>query len=233
MSKTGLAACLLLAASAARANMTVYPMSAMIDETRQEATTLQVISKSEATQYVRVTVKRISRPATPYETEETPVGDPGIVVSPDKFALSAGVTRTVRIISLRTPEKEEAWRVYFEPVPTLDDGAEQPKETTRVNVNLVWGVLVRLMPAEQRPELLRSSDGSKLINKGNLRYGVLRVAQCANEDNCNWKKVDTSVYPGEELALPSGITPAALRVEYRLGASAPTTATLVAGASLK
>ena len=218
----------------ALANMTVYPMSNVIDNSEQEATTLQVLSKSEHTQYVRTVVKRISRPATDFETEMDPQGDPGIIVSPEKFVLPAGVTRTVRLISLSSPEKEEAWRVYFEAVPSLDEPeTDKHLEKTKVNVNLIWGVLVRLMPGAQHPEIARTGDGKELINKGNLRYGVLRVAQCAgaSDDTCRWQKVDKSVYPGEALALPAGVSSGAVKIEYRIGKSAPATTTLVAGAS--
>ncbi|GAB82510.1 hypothetical protein EB105725_25_00270 [Shimwellia blattae DSM 4481 = NBRC 105725] len=214
--------------------MTVYPMSSVIDNSEQEATTLQILSKSEQTQYVRTIVKRISRPATAFESEQDPQGDPGIIVSPEKFILPAGVTRTVRVISLNSPEKEEAWRVYFEAVPSLDEpDPDQKQDKTNVRVNLIWGVLVRLMPGAAQPQLARSSDGKELINKGNLRYGVLRVAQCtgSSDDSCRWQNVDKSVYPGEALALPSGITSGAVKIEYRLGKSAPETTTLVAGAS--
>ncbi|MBJ3813543.1 fimbrial protein TcfA [Shimwellia pseudoproteus] len=216
------------------ANMTVYPMSSVIDNSEQEATTLQVLSKSEHTQYVRTVVKRISRPATAFESEQDPQGDPGIIVSPEKFILPAGVTRTVRLISLRSPEKEEAWRVYFEAVPSLDEPEPDSKlEKTKVNVNLIWGVLVRLMPGVQQPEIVRSVDGKELINKGNLRYGVLRVAQCtgASDSSCRWQNVDKSVYPGEALALPAGVSSGAVKIEYRIGKSAPATTILAAGAS--
>lgn len=222
------------ASSDVLANMTVYPMSSVIDNREQEATTLQVLSKSEHTQYVRTIVKRISRPATAYEAEQDPQGDPGIVVSPEKFVLPAGVTRTVRLISLNAPEKEEAWRVYFEAVPSLDEpDPDEKQDKTNVRVNLIWGVLVRLMPAVAQPQLARSSDGKELINTGNLRYGVLRVAQCTgnSDDSCRWQSVDKSVYPGESLALPGGITSGAVKIEYRLGKSAPATTTLAAGAS--
>lgn len=223
---------LFLIISSAQANMTVYPMSAMIDETKQEATTIKILSRSQETQYIQATVKFISRPGSEFEKEQVPEGEPGIIVSPEKFILPAGVTRTVRVISSRSPQAEEAWRIYFEPVPAPNDDEDEDgdkTDKTRVKVNLIWGVLTRLMPAVPQPLLARSADGKQLQNKGNIRFGILRVAECPTRDTCSWKSVEQSVYPGETLALPAGMSSKPVRVEYRTGNKAPETMTLAPG----
>lgn len=224
----GLAAALMLVNTGCLANLTVYPISADIGP-GQEATTLQVLSKSPQTQYVRVGVKRILNPATPRETEVDVDSQQGLVVSPDKFALPAGATRTVRLISLATPQQEEAWRVYFEPVASLSEDEAPATQNAQVNLNLVWGVLVRLRPAVAQPQLARSADGSQLLNPGNVRLGVLKVGHCTPA--CRWQQIDRSVYPGEALMLPAGMSGGVVRVEYRDSAATPTTADLPAGAS--
>ncbi|MBI3311253.1 MAG: fimbrial protein TcfA [Serratia liquefaciens] len=218
---------LILVSTGSLANLTVYPISKDIGA-GQEATTLQVLSKSPQTQYVRVGVKRILNPATPRETEVDAASQQGLVVSPDKFALPAGATRTVRLISLATPQQEEAWRVYFEPVASLNDDDDKA-QNAQVNVNLVWGVLIRLLPAVIQPKMARSADGKELLNQGNVRLGILKVGHCTPA--CRWQQIDRSVYPGEALVLPAGMSGGVVRVEYRDGAATPVTADLPAGAS--
>ncbi|CAI1978987.1 putative fimbrial protein TcfA [Serratia quinivorans] len=225
---TGLAGVLMLISTCALANLTVYPISKDIGA-EQTATTLQVFSKSPQTQYVRVNVKRILNPATPLEKEVEAESQQGLVVSPDKFVLPAGATRTVRLITLVTPLREEAWRVYFEPVASLGDEDPDKSQKAQVNVNLVWGVLIRLLPAVAQPLLARSADGAQLLNQGNVRLGVLKVGLCSPV--CRWQQIDRSVYPGEALMLPAGMSGGVVRVEYRDSAATPVTADLPAGAS--
>ncbi|KJT89037.1 putative fimbrial protein TcfA [Salmonella enterica subsp. enterica serovar Heidelberg str. 76-0300] len=76
----------------ARANMLVYPMAAEINSSREEATSLFVYSKSDHVQYIRTRIMRIEHPGMPQE-KEVPAGndiETGLVVSPEKFALSPG-----------------------------------------------------------------------------------------------------------------------------------------------
>ncbi|RSV86547.1 fimbrial protein TcfA [Klebsiella aerogenes] len=225
---TGLAALLMAVSTASLANLTVYPITKDID-VGQKATTLQVYSKSPQTQYVRVSVRRILNPATPQEREEAAGSQQGLVASPERFVLPAGATRAVRLISLVTPTQEEAWRVYFEPVASPDDEMNDKAQNAKVNVNLVWGVLIRLLPGVARPQLARSADGTQLLNRGNVRLGILKVGHCMPA--CRWQQIDRSVYPGGALSLPPGMSGGALRVEYRTGTAAPVTADLPAGAS--
>ncbi|EOI7565935.1 fimbria/pilus periplasmic chaperone [Salmonella enterica subsp. enterica serovar Montevideo] len=126
----------------ARANMLVYPMAAEINSSREEATSLFVYSKSDHVQYIRTRIMRIEHPGMPQE-KEVPAGndiETGLVVSPEKFALSPGTKKTIRVISTQAPEREEAWRVYFEAVPELEDDPQAGgKQNSSVSVNLVWG----------------------------------------------------------------------------------------------
>lgn len=220
---TGIAAFLMVASTVCQANLTVYPITKDIG-VGQEATTLQVFSKSPQTQYVRVSVRRILNPATPQEKETAPGSQQGLVASPEMFVLPAGATRTVRLISLVSPQEEEAWRVYFEPVASPDDELKDGAQNVQVNVNLVWGVLIRLLPGVARPQLARSADGTQLLNRGNVRLGIMRVGRCTPA--CRWQQIDRSIYPGGTYSLPAGMTGGAVRVEYRTGTAAPVMADL-------
>lgn len=69
-------------------------------------------------QFIKVSIKRIERPATQFE-KETLIEDAvsrSLIATPDKFALASGSQRIIRLIPLQHPEKETAWRVYFEAV---------------------------------------------------------------------------------------------------------------------
>lgn len=220
---TAAAGCLMMAFCAipAQANMTVYPMATSISA-KEEATSLQVFSRSAKTQYVRTTVKHILHPGTPQE-KEVPVGSTeGLVVSPAKFVLAAGGSRTVRIIGVDSPAKEQAWRVYFEPVSALDSDEPPQADKTRLSVSLVWGILVHQLPLSPAPVLARSADGKTLSNTGNQRVGITRVAPVSGcQPSCSWTAFPASIYPDEQRALPGGITSGALRVEYRLSDTRP------------
>lgn len=163
----------------ARANMLVYPMAAEINSSREEATSLFVYSKSDHVQYIRTRIMRIEHPGMPQE-KEVPTGndiETGLVVSPEKFALSPGTKKTIRVISTQAPEREEAWRVYFEAVPELEDDPQADgKQNSSVSVNLVWGVLLRVSPSDPRPALV--TDGHHLLNTGNISSSSDPVLGC-------------------------------------------------------
>lgn len=91
----------------ARANMLVYPMAAEINSSREEATSLFVYSKSDHVQYIRTRIMRIEHPGMPQE-KEVPAGndiETGLVVSPEKFALSPG-TKKQYVLSVLRHRKE-------------------------------------------------------------------------------------------------------------------------------
>lgn len=207
---------IVLAALSVHANLTVYPMVATVDG-QSEATTVQVFSKSAQTQYVKATVKRIVHPATPQEREEIVNDADGLVISPQKFALPAGGNRKVRLISMNTPAREETWRVYFEPVPSLNNDGKPEADKTKVNVNLVWGVLVRILPSKPAPSLTLSHDGRVLLNNGNLRLFVIRVARCTPV--CKWQPINRSIYPSEQMPLLGNTSSKTFRLEYTEGRS--------------
>ncbi|WP_081069373.1 fimbrial protein TcfA [Burkholderia diffusa] len=219
-----LASSSLVTAANAFANMTVYPMSLAIDTAKAQTAQIRVYSKSDEVQYVKVSVKKVIEPATDRE-HELPVGvadGGGLVVSPQKFVLSGGASHVVRLISLARPQEETLYRVYFEPVTTLDDGADDTRAVKGdVSVNLVWGVLVRVLPVVARPRIEVVTPTS-IENRGNVRIGVLDIGRCQQAPtpvSCVWHAVDSSVYPGQSLSVPDDVVPhprSLLRVKYQV-----------------
>ncbi|MBD9646049.1 fimbrial protein [Pantoea sp. PNT02] len=190
---------------AAWANMSVYPMEVTLNN--QGAAQVQTLSQSGEAQFIRVSIKRIERPATPFEKEilvEDAVS-PSLIATPDKFALASGSQRIIRLISLQPPEKETAWRVYFEAVAAPDELKDKSPQnnniSNQVGINLVWGVLVHIPPRNARLSLTQSASG-EVKNAGTVRVVIREVAVCSKQhssSSCQWKKEHATVYPDETL----------------------------------
>ena len=209
------------------ANISVYPMVINMNGGTED-TSLQVSSKEDKTQYIRVTVKRIVHPATPEEREEGTTDDEsGLIVSPKKFILPAGTHYKVRLTRLSASEQEETWRVYFESIPAPSDTQGKLPDKTQVNINLIWGTLVRIIPTHTDAKLGLTHNGRQLYNAGNIHLNILRVAQCT--EICSWQSINKRIYPNEVLALPTKLSTSLIRVEYRYDNLLPQIINLSAG----
>ncbi len=205
------------------ANMLVYPMAATIGRDGGSSAQLRVYSKSEVTQYVKVSIKRVVDPATPREREVavSRVGSDAIAVSPAKFVLAAGGSRLVRVIPLGTPDKEALYRVYLQPVaaPTEEEAAASDTQgglAGQVDFSLIWAPLVHVMPKVSDPAL--SVSHGRLANIGNVRVGVLETGECRLEkdaSSCRWHKVERSVYPDQHIEIKNASQAPYLRIRYR------------------
>lgn len=203
------------------ANMLVYPMSLEIDGKEQRGQTLNVMSKSDRTQYVRVVIKEVLNPATSQEREQEIESwqGKGIVISPTRFALAAGATKTVRIIALHKPQQETFYRAYFEPVTAEEQGlASADRQTSaQVSFSLVWGVLIRQLPEKSIIALTRDNALPGITNHGTLRLRLREYSRCptAHADNrCTWQPLKKSLSPGAALKLADLAASQALRVRY-------------------
>lgn len=130
---------------------------------------------------------------------------PSLIATPDKFALASGSQRIIRLISLQPPEKETAWRVYFEAVAAPDELKDKSPQnnniSNQVGINLVWGVLVHIPPRNARLSLTQSASG-EVKNAGTVRVVIREVAVCSKQhssSSCQWKKEHATVYPDETL----------------------------------
>lgn len=190
---------------AALANMSVYPMEVTLNS--QGAAQVQTLSQSGEAQFIKVSIKRIDRPATQFE-KETLIEDAvsrSLIATPDKFALASGSQRIIRLISLQPPEKETAWRVYFEavgaPEELKDNTGQDNKISNQLGINLVWGVLVHIPPQHAVLSLLPLSSG-EVKNNGTVRIAIREVAFCLQKNSsssCQWKQEHATIYPDETL----------------------------------
>jgi hypothetical protein len=206
-----------LLAPPAHANLSIHPMRAAVDTKR--GAQIRVYSHSTEPQYVQVRLLRISNPAQVGEEEvEMEAADAAVAITPGKFALSGGGNRLIRVIPLRTVEKEAAYRVYFEgvrgPDGTLLEDGEQAAQAN-VGVSLVWGALVNVLPANGRVDL--QLQGDTLRNVGNLRLGITGLAECSASGACTTHDFAKSLYPDAELKLPFQPQPGnTVQLHYRL-----------------
>lgn len=201
----------LFAASAllpARANMMVYPIETEVSP--QGTAQIRVLSKSDDVQFINVTAKQIMSPGTP-EEKEIPVDmstSGALVVAPTKLALSAGSERIVRLVSMRPPQKESTWRLYFEGVkqPTSDTIADKNSEQHRqaqVGVSIIWGALIHVAPETIKASLAFNPTSGKVVNNGTIRLPLREIGACDSAGTCQWQKETATVYPGTELTLKS------------------------------
>lgn len=217
-------ACAALFTGCAWANITVSPMIATVGGKHNKPVVIDVVSQSTDTQYVKVSVKRVLHPATPQEREEISVNwaGRGLIASPQKFALQAGASRSVRLIGLSVPDEEEVYRVYFEPVPAPQDAAvsatEKKDAAAKLRMNIVWGVLIRALPALPRPQLARMNTDNAIRNTGNQRVSIAELGHCVGHDDhqCQWQIINRNIYPGGTLVLPKDANARPVRVKFRV-----------------
>lgn len=190
-------ALLACAAPACYANMSVYPMS--VDMNEQGEGNVRVISRTNDVQYIKSTVLEVTGRNTPQEKEtEITTGNPNaIVVMPPKFALPAGASKMVRLVSMEPVQEETTYRVRFEAIPQLDDEAIADKGVkTQLTLNLIWGVLVSVPP--QHPQLKMSLHNGQIKNDGNQRFKISNIGLCKKsqaEKDCVWQEVNENIYP--------------------------------------
>ena len=187
------------------ANMSVYPMELNVDSSG--AAQIKVASKTDDIQFIRVRQKKILNPGPPQEKEIDVASwkEGGVVVTPEKFALSAGAMRVVRLVSLTPPAKETTWRVYFEGVKQPDSiiagRSEESGATATLGVNVIWGALVHLAPEKSVVSLSIDPARGMIKNSGTLRVPLREIGICQTDETCKWVKEDATIYPDTERKL--------------------------------
>lgn len=195
----------------ALANFMVYPMSSTVVAGNDSL--IRVYSKSEATQYIRINVKKIVNPATETEKEENVQSwnENNLIASPNKIILPAGGSKAVRMTQIEPPENEVLYRVYFESVSAEPDKKEvevgNGKTKASLSLNIVFAALVRVLPKKVNIALEAKLDESKIIlkNIGNVRAGVQKISLCNNDkinSECSTIDLNKFIYPKAENKIP-------------------------------
>nr|WP_313508402.1 pilus assembly protein [Stenotrophomonas geniculata] len=210
---------LLTNAGIAHANLSVYPMRVSAEPGRHAE--VRVTSQSPKPQYVQVVIKQVLDAGTSEEREIDVEGGARapLMPSPSKFALPGGGSRLVRLIPLQDLAEEGVFRAYVESVDGgIAEGADAvaPGQGANagLNVNLIWGVLVHLLPKNGHVDL--RLEGNALRNAGNVRVGIAGIAECDGK-NCHEHPWKGALYPGRQAVLPFERTPDRnVKLRYRL-----------------
>ena len=212
-----------LFACSAFASITVYPMSVKMNP--QGAGQIKTISGSKQTEYIKATIKKIDNPGTTQEkeTEVTQGDSKNLVITPEKFALAAGTTRITRLVNMQTPTMEQVYRVYFNPISSMDN--EQAPDTTGVNnkvgVNISWGALVFVPPLKPEINFTFDAQQRRINNTGTIHIELSRIGLCPTQNDdagCKWTPITKKIYPQQSFTLPASIpatSKGVIKLEYR------------------
>lgn len=188
------------------ANIMVYPMESEIGVKGESQ--VQVISKSDKIQFVRIKEMQLINPGTKQEKEE-PINmtdNSSLIVTPQKLAIAGGVTRIVRAMVMVPPLKETTWRVYFESVPQNefngDQFSDKGKKSGSVSLNIIWGVLVHVAPVKPSASLTYRPSTGEIYNSGTVRTPLKAILVCNNNGVCSWLPKNSTIYPEMKLRMP-------------------------------
>lgn len=207
-----------------QANIQISPMKVLLKNAQPGIIT--VVSKGTTTQYMKGSLVEVHNPGTAQESE-TPArqgSENSLVITPLKFALPAGNSQTVRVVSLGSGSEEQFYRAYFQSMtPEQMNSAEQDKNyQTSLSVSLVWGVIVMVPPANPVISVSYNPHTRQLNNNGNVHIFVKRIGVCptsADDSACSWKDIKKSIYPHQPLtaglAEATRIGEGNLRLDYR------------------
>ncbi|MBP1000549.1 hypothetical protein [Serratia fonticola] len=124
------------------------------------ASQIKVISQDNDVQFIKVSLRKILQSGTAQENEKVSDASSaaGLIITPQKIALSSASERLIRLVSVMPPEKETTWRDYFESV-NEDNFIAQPDDskastaTASIGVNVVWGALIHVAPEKVHASL--------------------------------------------------------------------------------
>ena len=186
--------------------MYIYPME--VEVGMKGASQIKVISQDNDVQFIKVNLKKIEQPGTAQEHEQSidKTNASGLVITPEKIALSASGQRVVRLVSIIPPKKETTWRAYFESVNesnfiSLPGSENNSSKTASVGVNVVWGALIHVAPEKIITSLKIVDDTGKVINDGTIRISIDELGVCDKSGQCQWKKLSSTVYPDTVVNL--------------------------------
>lgn len=187
--------------------ITVYPIS--LGMKGSGSAQIQVMTNSNETEFVKTTIKKINNPGTSTENETMVSQSSGdtLIVTPAKFGLAPGTTRVIRLVNMQQPQSEVAYRVYFEGIAGLNDENTQGASTNKASlgVNMIWGVLVNVPPAQPRIDFTLNPLSRQVTNTGNIHLKITSIGLCpqSNTDTgCQWsKEVKKSIYPNQQAIL--------------------------------
>ncbi|WP_263080764.1 fimbria/pilus periplasmic chaperone [Endozoicomonas sp. Mp262] len=168
------------------------------------------------TLYLQTEVYEVKNPGSDDE-DRVRITDPEkmkLLTTPNKAIIPANSRKTVRLVSLEKPTKNElVYRVTFKPV-VGDLEASQ----TAIKLLIAYQTLIFIRPDNPKYNVSAKQQGNQLVftNSGNINAVMRNGQYCTTQkdDSCKSISDTTRIYAGQSwsLAIPSG----AVRVKYGL-----------------
>lgn len=197
-----IAAALLLAfaSNTAHADFVLSEMIVDFKENTPRARDVEIISKDKETQYIATETYVVENAGLANE-KRTLINDPtksGLMLTPNKLALTPDSRKLVRLLVLSEPaQKDIIYRVAVKPVI---QGLGEVKQKVALKVLVGYEMLVIVRPKNAKSDLVAERKGNSLIiiNNGNSNAYLQGGEQCdATGGNC--KTLGTArIYAGQK-----------------------------------
>ena len=206
----------LLFSASASAALSLDRMIVYFDPNKQPRQDIVVTNPDKETLYLQTEVYEVKNPGAENE-ERIKVTDPAklkLLTTPNKAIIPANGRKTVRLVSLEKPTKNElVYRVTFKPV-VGDLEATQ----TAIKLLIAYQTLVFIRPDNPAYDVSAKQKGSQLVftNSGNINAVMRNGRYCTTnkDDSCKPISSTTRLYAGQSWTLD--IPPEAVRVKYGL-----------------
>ncbi len=192
----GLAAafCLVMAASATHANMTVDRSIIYFDPGDPERVDVTVNNPGSEPLYVETEILEVRSPGTAEEQRVPVPGDlaAALLVSPNKMVIAPGRKKLLRVVNLAGHvETEQVFRVNVKPVPPPATAA-----SSGIRVFVAYQLLIIISPANPKPDLQSRRVGDRLVfeNRGNTNFLLHSGRQCPPD-------IDGAIHPEQCTAF--------------------------------
>ncbi|USE39346.1 molecular chaperone [Endozoicomonas sp. SCSIO W0465] len=166
--------------------------------------------------YLQTEVYHVINPGTEQE-ERVRVTDPEklkLLATPAKAIIPPNSRKTVRLVSLETPQdKELVYRVTFRPMV-----GELEAQQTAIKILVAYQALVFVRPQNPEYNVAATVSNGKMmfINSGNMNVVLRNGKYCISEDICTNLDDGTRIYAGGswEMPLPEGSAPGRGYIQY-------------------
>ncbi|MEY8710757.1 hypothetical protein [Mangrovibacter phragmitis] len=192
---------------ASSASIQVEPMRAELDAKGNAI--IKVRSTGSDTAYIRASLKQVMSPATASEYEQDAViwDNSGLMLTPQKLIIPANSQRTLRLISMKPPEKETVYRVMVESVSA--EGfplASSHALSAGFGMNIIWGVVVNVPPRQPSIAFDFNRPLKRISNKGTQRIIFRKIESCNSElTKCQSHEVKRTLYPDQQWVIENDV----------------------------
>ncbi len=194
--------CSVFLSAAANASMSLNRVIVHFDSDKAPREDIVVTNPDDEPLYLQTEVYQVENPGEANE-KLVQITDPDkmkLLVAPQKTIIPPGTRKTVRLVSLETPEDEEAvYRVTFKPV-VGDLEATQ----TAIKILIAYQALIFVRPDEAVYDVQAQREGEKLTftNQGNINVVLRNGYYCANKnfkrEECAELSQSVRLYAGQQ-----------------------------------